>query len=96
VDRLPDHPLTDPVPPLTYPMDRNDVAGDCVVAGLDHALQTIHAALRVPRANWTDGELLGFYQTQNPGFRTWADGGATTTGAWRSRRSCPICRPTPG
>jgi hypothetical protein len=80
VDRLPDHPLTDPVPPLTYPMDRNDVAGDCVVAGLDHALQTIHAALRVPRANWTDGELLGFYQTQNPGFRTWADGGGNDDG----------------
>lgn len=73
VDRVPDHPLVDPVPLLNYPMDRNDQAGCCVVAGLDHALQTIHAQLGVPRANWTDGELLAFYQTQNPGFRTWAD-----------------------
>jgi hypothetical protein len=72
---LPPHPLVDPVPPLAYPMDRNDVAGDCVVAGLDHALQTIHAALGVPRQNWTDGQLLAHYQTQNPGFRSWADGG---------------------
>lgn len=80
VEQLPDHPLVDPIPGLTYPMDRNDVAGDCVVAGLDHALQTIYALLGVPRANWTDSQLLAFYQTQNPGFRTWADGGGSNDG----------------
>jgi hypothetical protein len=80
LDHVPDHPMVDTVPALTYPMDRNDVAGDCVVAGADHALQTIHALLGVPRANWTDGELLAFYQTQNPGFRSWADGGGSNDG----------------
>jgi hypothetical protein len=73
--QLPAHPDVDPVPPLTYPMDHNDTVGDCVVAGLDHALQTISAALGVQRANWTDEQLLAFYQTQNPGFTGWGDGG---------------------
>jgi hypothetical protein len=80
VQQLPDHPLVDPIPLLTYPMDRNDEAGDCVVAGLDHALQTIYAALGVPRQNWTDAQLLAYYQTQNPGFRSWADGGGPDDG----------------
>jgi hypothetical protein len=38
------------------------------------------AGRKAARANWTDGELLGFYQTQNPGFRTWADGGGNDDG----------------
>jgi hypothetical protein len=36
---VPDHPTTSVAPALGYPMDRNNEAGDCVVAGLDHALQ---------------------------------------------------------
>lgn len=71
----PPHPADDPAPVLTYPMDRNDEAGVCVVAGLDHALQTIAAELGVHRVNWTDDQILGFYQTQNPGFKSWADAG---------------------
>lgn len=78
--QLPTHPIADPVPPLNYPMDRNDEAGDCVVAGLDHALQTIHAALGVHRDNWTDAQLLAHYQTQNPGFTSWAAGGSDVDG----------------
>jgi hypothetical protein len=54
-------------------MDHNDTVGDCVVAGPDHALQTIYAALGAQRSNWDDATLLRYYQTQNPGFRSWAD-----------------------
>lgn len=76
----PAHPIADPPPNLNYPMDKNDVAGDCVVAGLDHALQTISAALGVQRSNWTDAQILAYYQTQNPGFKSWADGGGANDG----------------
>ncbi len=61
-------PVADPAPGLTWPLDANDVWGDCVVAALDHALQAIHAALGVPRASWTPAEILAYYRTQNPSF----------------------------
>lgn len=77
VSAAPAHPIADPAPDLVYPMDRNDVAGDCVVAGLDHTLQTIAAALGVQRKNWSDAELLAYYRTQNPGMKTWADAGSS-------------------
>lgn len=80
VRTIPDHPLVDAAPSLAYPMDRNDVAGDCVVAGSDHALQVICHLLGVERANWTDSELLAYYQTQNPDFRSWADGNTNADG----------------
>lgn len=70
---VPQHPIVDAAPGFAYPMDKNDVAGDCVVAGLDHALQVIYELLGVPRSNWTDAQILAFYQTQNPGFRDWSD-----------------------
>jgi hypothetical protein len=76
----PAHPLVDVAPNLIYPMDHNDQAGDCVVAALDHALQVICALLGVARPNWTDAELLAFYRTQNPNFRSWADGGKSVDG----------------
>ena len=76
----PTHPLVDVAPPISYPMDRNDVAGDCVVAAVDHALQAQAALLGTPRQNWTDAQLLAFYQTQNPGFRSWSDGGGPDDG----------------
>jgi len=72
---VPDHPTTSVAPALGYPMDRNNEAGDCVVAGLDHALQAIAAQLGVPRTNWPDSKLLQYYQTQNPNFRGWSDAG---------------------
>lgn len=75
LDQLPPHPVVNPAPLLSYPMDRNDIAGVCVVAGTNHALQVIHTALQVPRALWTDAQLLAYYQTQNPDFRSWADSG---------------------
>jgi hypothetical protein len=71
---LPDHPPVDAAPALRWPMDHNDQAGDCVVASIDHLLQCVHAQLGVPRVNWTDAQLLELYRTQNPGFRSWADG----------------------
>lgn len=79
-ERLPAFPVNDPPPVLSYPMDRNNVAGCCVVAGLDHALQTIYAALGVPRTNWTDDQLLAFYRTQNPNFTDWSQGGTAADG----------------
>jgi hypothetical protein len=77
---LPPRPLVDGAPAMTWPMDRNDVAGDCVVAGADHALQAIYGLLGEPRANWTDAGLLALYQTQNPDFRGWQDGGTSRDG----------------
>jgi hypothetical protein len=56
------------------------VTHNCVVAGLDHALQTISAALGGSRKNWTDAQLLAFYQTQNPGFSGWGDAGGPDDG----------------
>jgi hypothetical protein len=69
------HPVVDPAPGLSWPMDRNDIAGDCVVAGLDHTLQAIHTALDGSYTNWTDDQILHAYQSQNPGFASWADAG---------------------
>jgi len=65
---IPDHPITDPAPALTYPMDLNDKYGTCVPAALDHALQTIMAACGVTRPGWTDAEIIALYRTQNPAF----------------------------
>lgn len=74
---IPQHPIVDtwPLAGIVWPMDRNDQAGDCVVAGVDHALQAIAALLGIPRTNWTDAQILKYYQTQNPGFKSWADAG---------------------
>jgi hypothetical protein len=69
------HPDIDVPPVFNFPMDRNDQAGDCVVAGLDHTLQTIAGQLGVPRQNWTDAQILAHYQTQNPDFHSWDDSG---------------------
>lgn len=65
---VPDHPLADPAPGLTWPMDLNDKYGTCVVAALDHGLQTIMAACGVTRPGWTDTEIINLYRTQNPQF----------------------------
>lgn len=64
----PQAPIADVAPHLNYPMDENDQWGDCVVAGLDHALQVICAALGVPRTNWTETQIVAYYRTQNPTF----------------------------
>lgn len=77
---VPDHPIADLAPDLSWPMDRNDEAGDCVVAGLDHALQAIHSQLGVVRTAWGDSTLLSLYQTQNPGFTSWSQGGTSVDG----------------
>jgi hypothetical protein len=68
-------PTADPIESLVWPMDHNDEAGDCVVAGVDHFLQAVYTLLGVPRTNWTDAQMLRYYQTQNPGFKSWADAG---------------------
>lgn len=68
-------PVQDIAPNMTWPMDHNDEAGDCVVAGMDHLLEVVYGLLGVPRTNWTDAQLLAFYQTQNPHFTSWSQGG---------------------
>ena len=46
---VPDHPLVDAPPTgVDFPMDGNDQAGDCVVAGSHHALQVIFDLLNTP------------------------------------------------
>jgi hypothetical protein len=65
---LPDTPLIDLPPNLSYPMDLNDKYGDCVVAGLDHTLQTIYTALTGSYVNWTDDQIIAYYKTQNSDF----------------------------
>lgn len=80
VKAVPTHPLTDPIPALLYPMDHNDQAGDCVVAGTDHALQIIMTLLTGSYTNWSDSFLLKAYQSQNPGFKSWADAGGPNDG----------------
>lgn len=80
VEALPAHPQASPAPPLSWPMDRNDRAGVCVVASLDHSLQTIAHHLGLRRANWSDAEILALYQTQNPGFQDWSYGGSDADG----------------
>lgn len=77
---LPAYPATDVIPELAYPMDRNDEAGDCVVAGVDHALQVIYRLLTGQYINWSDDQLLHAYQSQNPGFKSWADAGGASDG----------------
>jgi hypothetical protein len=68
-------PTGDPIASMTWPMDHNDAAGDCVVAALDHFLQAVYDLLGVSRNNWTDAQMLAYYQTQNPKFKSWADAG---------------------
>lgn len=77
---LPVYPAQDIIPELAYPMDRNDQAGDCVVAGVDHALEVINKLLTGQYTNWSDSFLLKAYQTQNPGFKSWADSGGPNDG----------------
>lgn len=72
--QLPTIPPVDAAPQLNWPMDLNDRYGVCVVAGYDHALQTIHHALGLPYTNLTDAEIIAFYKTQNPGFPAQDDG----------------------
>jgi hypothetical protein len=77
---VPEHPIADPVPQLVYPIYRNDQAGDCVAAAIPHTFQTICAQLGLPWTDWTDDQVLKLYQTQNPGFRSWADAGGPNDG----------------
>lgn len=65
---IPPHPIADPPPNLTWPMDMNDQWGDCVVAGSDHALQAIYTALTGSYTNWSTDQILAYYRTQNPTF----------------------------
>jgi hypothetical protein len=74
---VPVHPISDPAPNLVWPMDHNDTVGDCVVAGLDHALQAIYATLDGAYTNWSDAEMLTCYQTQNPQFTSWSMAGSS-------------------
>lgn len=78
--QLPARPIDDPPPTATFSMDFNDVAGDCVVAAVDHALQTQSVLLDTHRPNWTANQILAYYQTQNPDFRGWGDGGTNRDG----------------
>ncbi len=71
---IPDHPPVSPAPDINWTMDRNDEAGVCVVAGLNHTLQAIAWNLNQPRIPWSDSEILELYRTQNPNF-TWERAG---------------------
>jgi hypothetical protein len=77
---VPEHPIADLAPSFNWPMDHNDQAGDCVVAGLDHALQAIYGQLTGSYTNWSDQQMLTYYQTQNPGFKRWSQGGTSVDG----------------
>lgn len=74
---VPDHPISELAPNLSWPMDHNDSVGCCVVAGLDHYRQVVYSSLGAPYTPWTDQQLLKLYQTQNPTFRSWQDGGTS-------------------
>lgn len=65
---VPDHPIADPGPVLSWPMDRNDMWGDCVLAAYDHAAEAVHRALVGSYVNMSDAQLLADYRTQNPSF----------------------------
>jgi len=41
----------------------------------DHALQIVETLLTGSYVNWGDAQLLRAYQSQNPGFTSWADAG---------------------
>lgn len=71
----PIYPDTDTAPVLTWPMDHNADAGCCVVAGTDHAFQAIDAQLLGQYVGMSDDVMLLMYQSQNPGFKSWADAG---------------------
>jgi hypothetical protein len=77
---IPAHPITDVAPDLSWPMDHNDTVGCCVVAGLDHTLQAIYTQLTGAYRNWSDGQMLAYYQTQNPDFHSWSQGGSSADG----------------
>lgn len=66
--KMPEYPLVDTPPSFVYPMDGNDTVGDCVVAGFDHARQTITGLLTGTQQNFTQQEIWDFYKTQNPEF----------------------------
>ena len=65
---LPVAPIVSPAPQLSWPMDKNDEWGDCVVAGRDHALEAIDMALLGHYVNMSEAEILADYRTQNPDF----------------------------
>lgn len=75
---VPDHAIVDPPPKLVYPMDKNDAWGDCVVGGVDHALQVIYNSFGLGYTNWSYDTLLELYRTQDPTFQP--DGPSNTTG----------------
>jgi hypothetical protein len=77
---IPAYPIVDVAPGLSWPMDHNDTVGCCVIAGLDHALQTIYMTLDGAYQNWSDAEMLTCYRTQNPKFRSWTQGGTAADG----------------
>jgi hypothetical protein len=77
---IPTHTASDHIPNYTWPMDRNDIAGVCVVAGGDHTLEAIYRLLGLPYTNWSDAFILKAYQVQNPGFKSWADAGGPNDG----------------
>lgn len=77
---MPERPLAAPAPTVTWPMDFNDRAGDCVVAAMDHLLRAVSVQLGETRANWTEAEILDLYRTQNPDFMGWLDGGTWRDG----------------
>lgn len=68
-------PLVDTPPNFSFPMDGNDLVGDCVVAGWDHFRQTVTGLLNTQK-NFTQDQIWAFYKTQNPLF----DPNSTTHG----------------
>lgn len=80
LEKIPDHPTTSPAPDLPYPMDFNDVAGTCVVAGGDHSLQVIANHLGMRRENWSGNQIMELYRTQNPDFHSWDQGDTDADG----------------
>jgi hypothetical protein len=70
---LPVFPSVFTPPDINFPMDHNDLVGCCVVAGGDHALKAVDFMLLGSYVQPNDATLLRWYQTQNPGFKSWAD-----------------------
>jgi hypothetical protein len=69
-----------PPAPLAFPMLHNNGAGVCVLSDTQHHRMATDSRLSVPCPPYSDAQELTDYQTQNPDFRSWADGGTSRDG----------------
>lgn len=66
--RLPRPPVSVAVPEVAYPIDRNDVEGDCTLAGVDHLLRAWNAQYPLEQARIpSEAEIESTYRTLTGG-----------------------------